>query len=224
MTTADYPFFAMLAGKESTMLSNNFKRTKKTIDRWLDRNRSLLLVGCLVAAGLLFLGFASYSNNSEVVFSGSSEETALAQEPTSEEELVNVYLCGYVENPGVYALKKGSRLSDALELAGGFSEGAQKEAVNLARVLNDGEQIVVPSQAGAASQSIDVGSSSGLVNINIATTEELQSLQGVGPSTAQKIIAFRTNNGMFSSIDDLLFVSGIGEKKLESLRPYITVG
>ena len=141
-----------------------------------------------------------------------------------------VHVSGAVAAPGVYELKEGARVADAVELAGGFLEGAAENALNLARVLNDGEQVVVPTaeehaaQQSAAEASGGAAGVGGKVNINTASAEQLDTLPGVGESTAQKIIADREANGPFSSPEDLKRVSGIGDKKYVELADLITVG
>lgn len=149
---------------------------------------------------------------------------------------VAVYVSGAVENPGVYEVAEGSRVCDALEAAGGMRFDAAEGAVNLARKVSDGEQIVVPTQeqadAGMSASAADVAASpaagassasAGLVNINVAGVEELDTLAGIGPATAQAIVDEREANGPFSSIEDIQRVSGIGEKKFEKLKGSICV-
>lgn len=143
---------------------------------------------------------------------------------------IAVHVSGAVAAPGVYELEEGARVADAVEHAGGFLEGAAENALNLARVLNDGEQVVVPTaEEHAAQQSVAEASGGaagvgGKVNINTASVEQLDTLPGVGESTAQKIIADREANGPFSSPEDLKRVSGIGDKKYAELADLITVG
>ncbi len=143
---------------------------------------------------------------------------------------IAVHVSGAVAAPGVYELEEGARVADAVELAGGFLEGAAENALNLARVLNDGEQVVVPTaeeqaaQQSAAEASGGAAGVGGKVNINTASAEQLDTLPGVGESTAQKIIADREANGPFSSPEDLKRVSGIGDKKYAELADLITVG
>lgn len=143
---------------------------------------------------------------------------------------IAVHVSGAVAAPGVYELEEGARVADAVELAGGFLEGAAENALNLARVLNDGEQVVVPTveeqaaQQTAAEASGGAAGVGGKVNINTASAEQLDTLPGVGESTAQKIIADREANGSFSSPEDLKRVSGIGDKKYAELADLITVG
>lgn len=141
---------------------------------------------------------------------------------------VTVDVAGRVRHPGVATLASGSRVIDALRKAGGARGGVNLSTLNLARVLVDGEQIVVgrPAQPGglAASASSSAPDPSGpLVNINTATAQQLDTLPGVGPVTAQKILEWRGAHGVFSSVDELLEVDGIGEKTLTDLAPHVTL-
>lgn len=139
---------------------------------------------------------------------------------------VTVYVCGAVRSPGVVRLPAGARVCDAIELAGGATSAAELAAVNLAAKVIDGQQIVVPEQ-GAAPAAAAGGASSpaggGLVNINTASVDELQELQGVGPATAQAIVDYRTEQGPFTAIEGIMDVPGIGDAKFAALRDSITV-
>ncbi len=134
---------------------------------------------------------------------------------------VRVHVVGSVNAPGVYTLPPGSSVQDAIEAAGRVSNDADLERLNLAAVLQDQQQVIVPSkQAGAAPGALG----GGLVNINTADSETLQTLSGIGPATAEKIIAYRDENGPFLAVGDIINVKGIGEATLEKLRPSITAG
>jgi competence protein ComEA len=140
---------------------------------------------------------------------------------------VTVDVSGRVRRPGVVTLPAGSRVIDALRRAGGPRGRVDLTSLNLARVLADGEQIVVgrPTVGVAASAAGTPGAPPGgpLVNINTAGPTELEELPGVGPVTAQKILAWRSAHGTFSSVDELLEVDGIGEKTLADMAPYVTL-
>src|SRR4051794_10634870 len=145
-----------------------------------------------------------------------------------------VHVVGAVRRAGVYRLRAGRRVQDAIARAGGATAHADLQAINLAAKVADGQQIVVPRKGRAvavapAGGAADAGagdagaSPSGPVNLNSATAEQLDTLDGVGPATAQKILEFRQQHGGFSSIDDLSQIPGIGPKKLEALRTQVTV-
>jgi competence protein ComEA len=146
---------------------------------------------------------------------------------------VTVDVAGKVRRPGVLDLPVGSRVIDAIEAAGGVRPGADLTGLNRARVLVDGEQVVVGAPAapaptgspgaGSAAASSAVGGSGTLVNLNAASVEELDTLPDVGPVTAQAIVDYRTEHGGFASVDELLDIQGIGEKTLEKIAPRVTV-
>lgn len=139
---------------------------------------------------------------------------------------VTVDVAGKVRDPGIAVLDVGARVVDALAAAGGARTGVNLSGLNLARVLVDGEQIVVGVRAPtgvAASAVASAGATPSLVNINTAAQTELEALPEVGPVTAQAIIAWRTEHGGFSSVDELLEVDGIGDATLAQMAPYATV-
>lgn len=189
----------------------------------------------VVAVGLaVFAAWNAFSGETlQIAHERTVAPESLSASGDAQEEaavpVIAIHVSGAVLNPGVYELPEGSRANDAIEAAGGASEDAVPDALNLARVLSDGEQIIVPTveeqerleEAAVAGQTLDAG---GKVNINTATVEQLDSLPGVGESTAQKIIADREENGPFGSPEDLKRVSGIGDKKYEDLADLITVG
>jgi competence protein ComEA len=135
---------------------------------------------------------------------------------------IYVHILGEVSRPGLYELREGDRAVDAVAAAGGFTPTADAGGLNLARFVSDGEQIVVPA-VGAVAPTAPGMASDGRVNLNTADAATLDTLPGVGPATAAKILAWRERNGRFASIDDLLDVGGIGEAKLDALRDLVTV-
>ena len=142
---------------------------------------------------------------------------------------VVVDVAGRVRHPGIVRLPTGSRVVDAVEAAGGPRRGVDLTGLNLARVLVDGEQVVVGVRpppgvaASAASAPGAAGAAGALVNINTASQTELETLPGIGPVTAQAILQWRTDNGAFSAVDELMEVSGIGEATLADVAPFVTV-
>jgi competence protein ComEA len=138
-----------------------------------------------------------------------------------------VHVAGAVRRPGVYTLKNGARVRDAVRRAGGVSSRGDANAINLAAKLTDGAQVIVPLKAGEAiagtgSSGSATAAPSAPISLGDATAEQLDTLDGVGPATAEKIIQWRTEHGGFTSVDDLGEVPGIGPKKLEALRSQVT--
>jgi competence protein ComEA len=137
-----------------------------------------------------------------------------------------VHIAGAVRHPGVYRLHDGDRVKDAVERAGGARAGADVNAINLAAKVADGQQVVVPRRGAAAPAVGDPGAGEGAVgaatqppvSLNSATAAQLDTLDGVGPATAQKILDYRREHGGFRSIDDLGEVPGIGPKRMAALR------
>ncbi len=200
-----------------------------------------ILVLVAVASVNVLSGTAAASNY-EV--SNTREEPDWVRKESADAEAaptIFVHVSGAVNNPGLYEVDAGSRVASAVQAAGGYSDDAATDSVNLARVLEDGEQVVIArvgddvgaggAQAGAgqagagqgAGQGAAQATTQGKLNINSASAAELETLPGIGPSTAQKIVSERTANGSFKSVDDLMRVSGIGEKKLAAIADLICV-
>lgn len=159
----------------------------------------------------------------------SGESVTLRPVPT--EKPIVVQISGAVPRPGVYALPKGARVQDLISAAGGFLAEAEKETINLARSLEDGERLdiayvegfspVIPTPQEAVIAST---SDTNLININTASSFELDTLPGIGPTTAGKIIDYREKNGPFTSTESIVNVSGIGPATYERIKDLITVG
>jgi competence protein ComEA len=137
---------------------------------------------------------------------------------TSTSGKITVYVSGAVATPGVYVLPEGSRVDNAIQAAGGFITGSEKERVNLAALIIDGEQIDVPGLS--STNRINAGR----VNINTASASELDALPGIGPSTAQAIVDYRIQNGSFQTIQAIQLVPGIGPVTFNGIQDYITIG
>lgn len=175
---------------------------------------------------------SSKNNDSSDIVVSQSDNSEHTDTNEAQSSTLFVHIAGSVNNPGLYELPQGSRVSDAVTAAGGMSKDANTSSVNLARQLTDGEQIIVSStedtqitSENGSSPSLNSaeGATQGKININTASTEELMSLDGVGEATADKIIAYRQEHGSFSSIEEIKEVSGIGEKKFEAMKDAITV-
>ena len=181
----------------------------------LDRRRALvagvvaLLV--LVVAGTLLLRPARPAVLPPVRVAARAADRSAAN--------VFVNVVGAVRRPGLYRLKDGSRVADAVRRAGGPTPKAQIELLNLAARIADGEQIVVPRRGvGGVVAAPGGGVAAGPVHLNSATIEQLDALPGVGPVTAQKILDYRQQHGAFGSVDELDAIPGIGPARLETLR------
>lgn len=160
-----------------------------------------------------------------------SQDEAVSESSEDHEETVFVYVCGAVNAPGVYELKKDARVFEAIGLAGGMTGEAAAEAVNQARTVADGEQIYVPTVQEAQMQGTGVledtvtgnADESGKVNINTAGKEELMTLTGIGEAKAQSILDYREAHGQFGSIEDLMQIEGIKEGVFNKIKEDITI-
>ncbi|KXT66641.1 helix-hairpin-helix domain-containing protein [Streptococcus gallolyticus] len=206
------------------------------------------LVAVLGTILIMLIGFFAWSNVTKTTvdaqsdlpalsttFSASSSASDLKTERSSsqtETQKVFVDIKGAVKNEGVYELSSGSRVTDVVKLAGGFTEDADKKSVNLAEKVTDeaviyvarvGENVAPATTNSQVNGSAQQEESSDKINLNTATLAELQTISGIGAKRAQDIIDYRDANGGFSSVDDLANVSGIGEKTLEKLKSEVTV-
>lgn len=196
----------------------------------------LLLATIIISGGLVYYAF--HEKNADVAFKLQEGPAIPVTAPVTQEQpkKVVVYVTGAVKNPGVYTLEDGMRVKDAIDLAGGVLPEADLLRLNLAQKLHDEDKLYVPkigeimsesqtqqSTAGASGTAGITSLSDGKININTAGLSELDTLPGIGPATAQKIIDYRTQNGPFKSIDDIKNVSGIGDKKFEQIKDKIKV-
>jgi len=179
------------------------------------------LTGGLLGAGILYLTSSQPSGI----------PIQLNQKPTPAPIIIHVI--GAVKNPGVYSLPHKSRMLDAIEAAGGYLPAADQGALNLAGYLEDGDRVSVPETITITQSRISLANTQfkfpgqpveELVNINLAGQTELESLPGIGEVRSSQIIAYRQENGFFTSIDQIQKVTGIGPKIFENIQDYITVG
>lgn len=196
------------------------------------------------AAGLLMATFLIFSQPAKSDQTGLTEfpqtkQASSSQEQTEEtstevskepSQLV-VDVKGAVAKPGLYTLEEGSRVNDAVDAAGGLTSQADPKSINLAQKLSDEAVVYVASKdenvsvvaSTTASSAMSQEGNESKVNLNTATEADLQTISGIGAKRAADIIAYREANGGFKSVDDLNNVSGIGDKTMESIRPYVTV-
>lgn len=201
---------------------------------------ALSLLGVLVLAGAT-LAYARARPTPAVAMAPVSQPQPSGEAVAGGSGAVFVHVVGAVRKPGVYELREGARVIDAVRAAGGMARSADATAVNLARSLTDGEQLVVPkrgeatagtgtatgagpaSGGGGAAAAGGTSAAGAMVNINLAGAGELDSLPGIGPVLAERIVDYREQHGPFRTVRDLMKVSGIGSKKFESLEPHVTV-
>ena len=196
----------------------------------------VLLLLALVAGGGAFYGMHAQSD-ATVLDAATQPAASSGDGGTSQDGGLTVYVTGAVNQPGVVTVATGARIADAVNACGGLSPDADGEAINMAQAVKDGQQIRVPAKgaqnaaanggnntasakAGGSANSADMG---GLVNINTADEKALDTLPGVGPATAQKIIEYRENEGAFQSPEDIMKVRGIGKAKYEKMKDKITI-
>jgi competence protein ComEA len=164
-----------------------------------------VLIG-LLAAGIIWLSVSRPRGEAVTLL------------PTATPGMVTVYINGAVATPGLYVLPEGSRVEAVVQAAGGFLPGAELGNINLAMSLVDGQQINVPGIVNTSHVNV------GRVNINTATLSELDTLSGIGPTTAQAILDYRLQNGPFQVIQDIQNVPGVGPATFEVIKDFITVG
>ena len=214
------------------MLDNLTKKQKKIV---------------IAIAGIVVIGIMYFIYNKNQVKEDINIENeilvnnVITNENNTNDDIVIIHITGSVKNPGIVKLKEGSRIEDAIESAGGLTENADITKVNLAYVVEDGTKIKIPSASEEDIGDEDIidsksgdniiieenavpsNNSTQTININKATEKEFETLPGIGPSLASKIIEYRNQNGKFESIEDIKNVNGIGDNKYEKIKDLITV-
>jgi competence protein ComEA len=198
----------------------NFAKLKEDFQDYTYSQRRALIAISLVA--ILFATFLFTNTRGRAVAQESAKPTLTIPAVA---KTILIHVAGKVKRPDVYPLLAGSRVSDAIKAAGGANKGVDLGDINLARVLIDGEQVYVGYVPKANSNSSKSSKSrfTGVININRGTKAEFDSLTGIGPVIASRIINYRNTNGPFLALDDLLKVSGIGSKTLERIRPRLSL-
>lgn len=190
-----------------------------------------LSIGIIIIVVCLAYNY-SKNNSNEIIEEDVYIETSSEIE---EKNKIMLHITGEVNSPGIIEIEEGARLADAIEAAGGLTENADINKINLAYVVKDGQKINIPNVNSVDTSSYitdnigeniiieDINSNTNLVNINTATQTELETLTGIGPSTALKIIKYREENGKFKAIEDIKNVPGIGDSKFEAIKDEICV-
>ena len=189
----------------------------------------VISAGVVLAIFLLWSGSAKEIPNAAGISSEPGIEevdnTQIINEPVQVNKFLVIDVAGKVKNPDVYELPQGSRVIDAIKAAGGVGKGGDPSGVNMARLLEDGEQIYIEGSfgSGRSLSSRSSGTRGGKVNLNHANLAELDGLPGVGPVLAARIVEWRSKNGNFKSVDELRRVSGIGDAKFNELKEVVVV-
>ncbi|MBA1335267.1 MAG: hypothetical protein HPY66_0889 [Firmicutes bacterium] len=189
-----------------------------------NREKILLSVILILLVSNLYLYFQAYSTSNRAI--SPEEIDRMFVDERIEPSTIVVHVAGAVRNSGIVYMEAGSRVADAVKAAGGALEHAELDRINLARMLNDGERIYIPSKdeevpeayAGETAAVAD-----GKVNINSAGAAELETLPGIGKVIAQRVIEFREKQGLFKAPEDIMKVSGIGPKIYEGIKDKIKV-
>ena len=207
----------------------------KTI--WKKYGKIVAAAGVLTVAGLYYgfvvrrddlvrLGNDGHPIQNVWMGSEVSEEVQSVSMTESSTEPIKIYvhICGEVNNPGVYELAEGSRIFEAVEAAGGFTEAAAQASLNLAQVISDEEQIVILTQDEAEEKArLEREQAAGIVNLNTASKEQLMTLPGIGESRAEDILRYRQESGGFQAIEEIMNVPGIKESAYLKIKDSITV-
>lgn len=188
----------------------------------------LCLLGCQESGEIYVLSDSkgleeTSSEESAMEADDSQQSEVVSGDSSGEAELLYVFICGQVQEPGVYTLEPGSRVCDVIELAGGCLEDADIRVVNQAELLTDGSKIYIPAMGEVITETMELTESDGLVHLNRATKEELMTLPGIGEAKADSIIEYRENQGGFSAIEELMNIPGIKEGVFRRIQDYITV-
>ena len=211
------------------------------------QKKILMFLGIIAVIGITYYSYTNEKNieisqENELEVENETNEINVDEENSEKIATIKVHVSGAVKNEGVYELEEDARIADAIEKAGGVTDIANMKNVNLASKLEDGMKIYIPKQGedvlennleensnnkettlGGSGTNSNVGNEKGKININKATKEELDTLPGIGESTAQKIIKYREEHGSFKNIEELKEVKGIGDAKYEEIKDLVDI-
>ena len=206
------------------------------------KSKIIFILGIiLIIVGIIYHNQTSQNEFEEIEFQNivinenETQEQDIENVVEIEKNYIKIHIAGEVKNTGILELEEGARISDAIEKAGGTTEMANLDKVNLAYCLEDGQKLYIPNKNQKDIEYITIENGENIIeetktsstgkkiNLNKADEDNLQEIPGIGPSMAQKIILYRNENGDFKSIEDLKNVSGIGDKKFDSMKEYICV-
>ena len=211
---------------------------RKNLDRQKRKRQNLILALMLAVIAFALLGRFLIGRDpeldpEELTPVTNSSESLPTTAPVATISIFPVHVAGAVKNPGVYYFPEGVIVSEAIARAGGPSEDAAVEVLNMASLLNPHAKLYVPTLAEAETGEIEftfdnagdnnTGTADGKINLNVATEADLLTVPGIGPATAAAILRYREENGKFTQLEDLMQVSGIKDKKFSSLEPYLYV-
>lgn len=218
---------------------NKYLKSNKTAIRYGIVCLTILVLGTIYCISVLAkkdkeaVEYYNYqTTNEESLYAVSENNNKIISSNDNQNSEIYVYICGCVKNPGVYSCIKGTRVYEIIDMAGGLTQEACVQALNLADIVEDKDKIYVPdmesfqNQENLSDNRIDIENSSknsSLININTASLSELTTLPGIGESRARDIIAYRTEHGKFDMKEDIMKISGIKEAAYSKIKDYITV-
>ena len=202
-----------------------------------------IIIVCIIGVYYFFIREKEYiEDDSNIILSNVVEKETKEDETIEEKNKIVVYIAGAIKNEGIYELEENSRIANIIEKAGGLTNDANINNINLAYILQDGMKVYIPknndknemnddtntyvskeNEESKIDKSTSVETKNSKININTATQTELETLPGIGPSTAANIINYRKENGKFNNIEDLKKVSGIGDSKYNKIKEMIKV-
>ncbi len=202
----------------------------RVVEGYLDEKKTIRLLVAVLLISTAFLFFGSNGEKEVISIDSDTEQATVTEKEPEKKTSASIYIDigGEVKKPGVYEMDSGARVYEVIDQAGGLTEEADTSSINQAEMIEDGSKIYIPS---VSEKEADTGSEhrsgiddkSGSININTADADELQSIPGIGPVTAEKIIDYRKTNGPFTNIEDLKLINGIGDKTFEKMKDKVSI-